>query len=98
VVDRSGKFLAARHGTCSVGQSPRISGATKGRVKKYNFFSFRQIVDAMNRQPNVVTTGVGERMVKPATEFFCAGFFVLANKRGAVNNAARKHRRKKRKK
>jgi len=52
----------------------------------------------MNRQPNVVTTGVGERMVKPATEFFCAGFFVLANKRGAVNNAARKHRRKKRKK
>lgn len=30
----------------------------------------------MNRGPNVVTKGLGERMVKPATEIFWAGFFV----------------------
>lgn len=33
-------------------------------------------VDAMNRNPNVVTMGVGERVVKPATEkTLWAGFF-----------------------
>jgi hypothetical protein len=29
----------------------------------------------MNREPNVVTKGLGERVVKPATEILWAGFF-----------------------
>ena len=36
-------------------------------------------VDAMNRDPNVVTKGLGERMVKPATEILWAGFFCLVD-------------------
>src|SRR5215471_483590 len=35
-------------------------------------------VDAMNRDPNVVTKGLGERMVKPATEILWAGFFLFS--------------------
>ena len=31
----------------------------------------------MNRDPNVVTRGLGERMVKPATEILWAGFFYV---------------------
>jgi hypothetical protein len=36
-------------------------------------------VDAMNREPNVVTKGLGERVVKPATEILWAGFFWLGS-------------------
>jgi len=32
----------------------------------------------MNRDPNVVTRGLGERMVKPATEILWAGFLFVA--------------------
>jgi Flp pilus assembly pilin Flp len=33
----------------------------------------------MNRDPNVVTRGLGERMVKPATEILWAGFLFVAD-------------------
>jgi hypothetical protein len=33
----------------------------------------------MNREPNVVTKGLGERVVKPATEILWAGFFWLGS-------------------
>ena len=40
-------------------------------------------VDAMNREPNVVTKGLGERVVKPATEILWAGFFwCRSNRKG----------------
>jgi len=42
-------------------------------------------VDAMNRDPNVVTRGLGERVVKPATEILWAGFFYI----GAEQNSER---------
>lgn len=35
----------------------------------------------MNRGPNVVTRGLGERMVKPATEIFWAGFLFVAEEK-----------------
>jgi hypothetical protein len=42
-----------------------------------DFASYKTLVDAMSGHPHVVTMGVREQMVKPATE--CAGFIAMSS-------------------